>query len=213
MIKPLCLSSSCRCIRPSLFLQHIMTLKWIKWTSLSFLYGSIDQVVYVELPHSYELSDKVALLNKALYGWSKHLVCGIRLYMIFSCLLVSVDLILTIACLYKMVSSSLSMLMTFCLLKRISQLFRTLNNVLMTCSRCQISVLCLLSRHESEMKLHWMHNLSYSNSLHQQGSSDLSAVADCFCWHFYEFWCSTHEGLSLRLTSLSFDSIRKQSDH
>jgi len=34
----------------------------------AFLYGSIDQVVYVELPHSYELFDKVALLNKALYG-------------------------------------------------------------------------------------------------------------------------------------------------
>jgi len=34
----------------------------------AFLYGSIDQVVYIELPHSYELSDKVALLNKALYG-------------------------------------------------------------------------------------------------------------------------------------------------
>ncbi len=34
----------------------------------AFLYGSIDQVVYVELPHDYELSDKVALLNKALYG-------------------------------------------------------------------------------------------------------------------------------------------------
>jgi len=33
----------------------------------AFLYGSIDQVIYVELPHSYELSDKVALLNKALY--------------------------------------------------------------------------------------------------------------------------------------------------
>jgi hypothetical protein len=40
-----------------------------------------------------------------------------------------------------------------------------------------------------------MHNLSYSDSLHQQGSSDLSAVTDCFCWHFYEFWCSTHEGV------------------
>jgi len=34
----------------------------------AFLYGSINQVVYVELPHSYGLSDKVALLNKALYG-------------------------------------------------------------------------------------------------------------------------------------------------
>jgi len=33
----------------------------------AFLYGSIDQVIYVELPHSYELSDKFALLNKALY--------------------------------------------------------------------------------------------------------------------------------------------------
>jgi len=32
-----------------------------------FLYDSIDQVVYVELSHSYELSDKIALLNKALY--------------------------------------------------------------------------------------------------------------------------------------------------
>jgi hypothetical protein len=74
--------------------------------------------------------------------WSKHLVCDIRLYMIFSCLLISVDLILIIACSYETVSSSLSMLMTFCLLKRISQLFRTLNNVLMTHSRCQISVLC-----------------------------------------------------------------------
>jgi hypothetical protein len=35
-------------------------------TTIAFLYGPIDQVVYVELPHSYELSDKVALLNKAL---------------------------------------------------------------------------------------------------------------------------------------------------
>jgi len=34
----------------------------------AFLYDSIDQVVYIELPHSYGLSDKVALLNKALYG-------------------------------------------------------------------------------------------------------------------------------------------------
>jgi hypothetical protein len=84
------------------------------------------------------------LLNKASMAWSKHLICGIRLYMIFSCLLISVDLILIIACLYETVSSSLSMLMTFCLLKRISQLFRTLNNVLMTHSRCQISVPCLL---------------------------------------------------------------------
>jgi len=33
----------------------------------AFLYNPINQVVYVELPHSYELSDKVALLNKALY--------------------------------------------------------------------------------------------------------------------------------------------------
>jgi len=33
----------------------------------AFLYDSIDQVVYVELSHSYELFDKVALLNKALY--------------------------------------------------------------------------------------------------------------------------------------------------
>ncbi len=34
--------------------------------TIAFLYDSIDQVVYVELSHSYELSDKVALLNKAL---------------------------------------------------------------------------------------------------------------------------------------------------
>lgn len=33
-----------------------------------FLYGPIDQVVYVELPHGYGLFGKVALLNKALYG-------------------------------------------------------------------------------------------------------------------------------------------------
>jgi len=33
----------------------------------AFLYDFIDQVVYVKLPHSYELLDKVALLNKALY--------------------------------------------------------------------------------------------------------------------------------------------------
>ncbi len=33
----------------------------------AFLYGSINQVVYVELPHNYRLLDKVALLNKALY--------------------------------------------------------------------------------------------------------------------------------------------------
>ncbi len=36
--------------------------------TITFLYGSIDQVVYVELSHSYELLNKVALLNKALYG-------------------------------------------------------------------------------------------------------------------------------------------------
>ena len=30
----------------------------------AFLYGFIDQVVYVELPHSYELSDKVAVTAK-----------------------------------------------------------------------------------------------------------------------------------------------------
>jgi len=35
--------------------------------TIAFLYGSINQIVYVELPHSYELFDKVALLNKALY--------------------------------------------------------------------------------------------------------------------------------------------------
>ncbi len=35
--------------------------------TIAFLYDSIDQVVYIELSHSYELSDKVALLNKALY--------------------------------------------------------------------------------------------------------------------------------------------------
>ena len=35
--------------------------------TIVFLYGSIDQVVYIELPHSYELLDKVALLNKVLY--------------------------------------------------------------------------------------------------------------------------------------------------
>jgi len=33
----------------------------------AFLYDFIDQVVYIELPHSYGLFDKVALLNKALY--------------------------------------------------------------------------------------------------------------------------------------------------
>jgi len=33
----------------------------------AFLYGFIDQVVYIELSHNYELSDKVALLNKVLY--------------------------------------------------------------------------------------------------------------------------------------------------
>jgi len=35
--------------------------------TIVFLYGLIDQVVYVELSYSYELLDKVALLNKALY--------------------------------------------------------------------------------------------------------------------------------------------------
>jgi len=35
--------------------------------TIAFLYGFINQVVYVELPHSYELLNKVALLNKALY--------------------------------------------------------------------------------------------------------------------------------------------------
>jgi len=32
-----------------------------------FLYGFINQVIYIELSHSYELLNKVALLNKALY--------------------------------------------------------------------------------------------------------------------------------------------------
>ncbi len=36
--------------------------------TIAFLYGPIDQVIYIELPHSYRLSDKIALLNKALYG-------------------------------------------------------------------------------------------------------------------------------------------------
>jgi len=35
--------------------------------TIMFLYDPIDQVIYVELPHSYELFDKIALLNKALY--------------------------------------------------------------------------------------------------------------------------------------------------
>jgi len=35
--------------------------------TIVFLYGLIDQVIYVELSYDYELSDKVALLNKALY--------------------------------------------------------------------------------------------------------------------------------------------------
>ncbi len=34
----------------------------------AFLYGPIDQIVYVELPHGYGLPGMVALLNKALYG-------------------------------------------------------------------------------------------------------------------------------------------------
>ncbi len=143
MIKPLCLLLSCRCIRPSLFLWHIMTLKWIKWTSLLRFFMTL-------LIRSFMLSylTVISYLTRLLcwirlsMTWSKHLVCDIRLYTIFLCLLISVDSILIIACLYKTVSSSLSMLMTFCLLKRISQLFRMLNNVLMTCSRCQISVLC-----------------------------------------------------------------------
>ncbi len=33
----------------------------------AFLYDFINQIVYIELSHSYKLSDKVALLNKALY--------------------------------------------------------------------------------------------------------------------------------------------------
>jgi hypothetical protein len=119
-----------------------------------FLYDSIDQVVYVELPHSYELSDKVALLNKALYDLKQapHLW-----YKTLHNLLMSldfVDLISIIACLYETVSSSLSMSMTFCLLKRISQLFRTLNNVLMTFQDVRSQFCVLLFRHESEMKLH-----------------------------------------------------------
>jgi len=36
--------------------------------TIAFFYGSINQVVYVELSHNYELFDKVALLNKAFYG-------------------------------------------------------------------------------------------------------------------------------------------------
>jgi len=35
--------------------------------TIAFLYDPIDQVIYVELSYSYELFDKVALLNKALY--------------------------------------------------------------------------------------------------------------------------------------------------
>jgi len=36
--------------------------------TIAFLYGFIDQVIYVELSHSYELLNKVALLNKVLYS-------------------------------------------------------------------------------------------------------------------------------------------------
>jgi len=35
--------------------------------TIAFLYDPIDQVIYVELSYSYELFDKVALLNKTLY--------------------------------------------------------------------------------------------------------------------------------------------------
>ncbi len=143
MIKPLHLLSSCRCIRPSLSLQHIMTLKWIKWTSLLRFFMTLSIRLFM-LSYLTAMSYLTRLLCwiRLFMAWSQHLVCGIRLYTIFSCLLVSVDLILIIACLYETVSSSPSMLMTFCLLKRIGQLFRTLNNVLMTCSRCQISISC-----------------------------------------------------------------------
>jgi len=143
MIKSLCLSSSCRHIRPSLFLQHIMTLKWIKWTSLLHFFMTLLIRLFT-LSYLTAMSYLTRLLCwiRPSMTWSKHLICDIRLYTIFLCFLVSVDSILIIACSYKMVSSSLSMSTTFCLLKRISQLFRTLNNVLMTHSRCQISVLC-----------------------------------------------------------------------
>jgi hypothetical protein len=116
-----------------------------------------------------------------------------------------VDLISIIACLYETVSSSLSMLMTFCLLKRISQLFRTLNNVLMTHSRCQISVRVLLSRHESETN-HTEHTIcltqtAYINKV-LQTFQQLQTVSVNTLWILMQYsWRS----LSLRLTSLSFD--------
>ena len=33
----------------------------------AFLYSSINQIIYVKLLHNYRLSDKITLLNKALY--------------------------------------------------------------------------------------------------------------------------------------------------
>ncbi len=50
-----------------------------------FLYSSIDQIIYVKLLHSYRLSDKIVLLNKALYDLkqSSHLWYKI----LFDCLI------------------------------------------------------------------------------------------------------------------------------
>ncbi len=108
----------------------------------AFLYGFTIRLFMLSYLTTMSYSIRLLCWIRPFMIWSKYLICGIRLYIIFSCLLISVDLILIIACLYETVSSLLSMLMTFCLLKRISQLFRMLNNVLMTHSRCQISILC-----------------------------------------------------------------------
>jgi hypothetical protein len=101
-----------------LLLQHIMTLKWIKWTLLlcSFMTLSIRLFTLSYLTAMSYLTRLLCWIRPSM-AWSKHLVCDIRLYTIFSHLLISVDLILIIACSYKTVSSSLSMLTTFCLLK------------------------------------------------------------------------------------------------
>ena len=50
-----------------------------------FLYSSIDQIIYVKLLHSYRLSDKIVLLNKAFYDLkqSSHLWYKI----LFDCLI------------------------------------------------------------------------------------------------------------------------------
>jgi hypothetical protein len=126
----------------TLLLQHIMTLKWIKWTLLlcSFMTLSIRLFTLSYLTAMSYLTRLLCWIRPSM-AWSKHLVCDIRLYTIFS----SLDFCWLDSDHSMFIQNSVIITVyvnNFLLVKRISQLFRTLNNVLMTHLRCQISVLC-----------------------------------------------------------------------